>query len=134
MFRLRSFACVAGVVVAVVVGGSSRPAFAIKQFFDEFKALYVQPDSGDANVQSLAAEVETSKCNVCHVGKNKKERNAYGHALAELLDKKEDAKNIAKIKESLEKVASLPSDPKKADSPTFGDRIKEGKLPAVAAE
>ncbi|MEI6036782.1 MAG: hypothetical protein WCQ91_02515 [Planctomycetota bacterium] len=134
MFRLRSFACVAGVIVAVVVGGSSRPAFAIKQFFDEFKAMYVKPDSSDGNEKALAAEVETAKCNVCHVGKNKKERNSYGHALAELLDKKEDAKNVAKIKESLEKVASLPSDPKKADSATFGDRIKEGKLPAVAAE
>ena len=123
MFRSSIQAMVAGVVVAVVVGTSSRPAFAIKQFFDEFKAVYVKPDT------PLAAEVETAKCNVCHVGKSKKDRNAYGNALAELLDKKEDAKNVDKIRESLEKVAAMPSDPAKADGPTFGALIEQGKLP-----
>ncbi|NBV45387.1 MAG: hypothetical protein EBR86_07035 [Planctomycetia bacterium] len=117
-------------VVAVVVGGSARPAFAIKQFLDEFKAVYVKPDSNDPADKSLAAAVETAKCNVCHVGMNKKDRNAYGSALAELLDKKEDAKNVEKIRQSLEKVAGMPSDPAKADSPKFGDLIKQGKLPA----
>ena len=73
--------------------------------------------------------METAKCNVCHVGKSKKDRNAYGHALADLLDKKEDAKDVAKIRAALEKVAGMPSDPAKADSVTFGDLIKQGKLP-----
>jgi len=117
-------------VVAVVVGGSARPAFAIKQFFDEFKAVYVKPDSNDPAEKALAAAVETAKCNVCHMGMNKKDRNAYGNALAELLDKKEDAKNMEKIRQSLEKVAGMPSDPAKSDSPKFGDLIKQGKLPA----
>ena len=82
MFRSSIQATVAGVVVAVVVGASSRPAFAIKQFFDEFKAVYVKADSAEPNDKALAAEVETAKCNVCHVGKSKKDRNAYGNALA----------------------------------------------------
>ena len=132
----RSFrqAMVAGAVVAVFSCSAVRPAFAIKQFFDEFKAMYVKPDSSDANEKALAAEVETAKCNVCHVGKSKKERNAYGEALAELLDKKEDAKNVAKIKESLLKVAGMPSDPAKADSPKFGELISQGKLPGGPAQ
>lgn len=134
MFRSSIQAMVAGVVVAVVVGTSSRPAFAIKQFFDEFKAVYVKADSADPNDKALAAEVETAKCNVCHVGKSKKDRNAYGNALAELLDKKEDAKNVAKIKESLEKVAAMSSEPGKADAPTFGDLLKQGKLPGGPAQ
>ena len=92
MFRRSSFAVMFGVAVAIVLGGSAQPAFAIKQFFDEFKA-------------------------------------AYGNALAELLDKKEDAKNVDKIRESLEKVAAMPSDPAKADGPTFGALIEQGKLP-----
>ena len=128
MFGRSSFAVMVGVAVAFVAGASSRPAFAIKQFAEEFKAVYVKPGS------PLAAEVETAKCNVCHAGKSKKDRNAYGNALADLLDKKEDAKNVAKIKESLEKVAAMPSVPGKADAPTFGDLIKQGKLPGGPAQ
>jgi len=120
------------VAVALVTGASARPAFAIKQFFDEFKAVYVKPDSGAPADKALAAAVETAKCNVCHMGMNKKDRNAYGNALADLLDKKDDAKNVEKIRASLEKVAAMPSDPAKPDSPKFGDLIKEGKLPVPA--
>lgn len=127
MARSKFFPVVAGLVVACAMAASARPAFAIKQFFDEFKAMYVKPDSADAAEKALAAAVETEKCNVCHTGKSKKERNAYGEALAGLLDKKEDAKNVDKIRASLEKVAGMPSDGK--SGPTFGALIKEGKLP-----
>lgn len=129
MFGRSRLAVVLGTGVALMVGASSRPAFAIKEFFDEFKALYVKPDSGDANEKALAAEVETAKCNVCHAGSNKKERNSYGNALAELLDKKEDKKDTAKIRGALEKVAAMPSGDGK---PTFGELIKQGKLPGAA--
>jgi hypothetical protein len=129
MFGRSSLAVVLGTGVALMVGASSRPAFAIKEFFDEFKAVYVKPDSSDANEKALAAEVETAKCNVCHAGSNKKERNAYGNALADLLDKKEDKKDTAKIRGALEKVAAMPSGDGK---PTFGELIKQGKLPGAA--
>jgi hypothetical protein len=128
MIRSSRFACVVGIGLAVVVGSSAREAFAIKQFFDEFKTVYVKDGT------PLAAAVETAKCNVCHVGKSKKDRNAYGNALAEKLDKKEDAKNVEKIRKALEEVAALPSDSAKADSPTFGALIAEGKLPGGNAE
>ena len=131
MKRGRGFMMVVGMGFALVLGRFSRPAFAIKQFQDEFKALYVKPDSSDPAEKALATAVEAAKCNVCHKGKEKKERNAYGHALAELLDKKEDAKNMEKIRKALEAVAAMPS----ADGgPTFGDLIKEGKLPGGPAE
>lgn len=126
MIRSSRFACVVGIGLAVAVGSSAREAFAIKQFLDEFKAVYVKDGT------PLAAAVETAKCNVCHVGKSKKDRNAYGNALAERLDKKEDAKNVEKIRKVLEEVAALPSDPAKADAPTFGALIQEGKLPGGA--
>ena len=129
MSRSSRYALVAGAAVAIACGGSAREAFAIKQFFDEFKAIYVKPDSGDTAEKALVAEVETAKCNVCHVGSVKKDRNAYGNALADRLDKKEDAKNVEKIKKALEEVAALPSDPAKPDSPTFGALLKAGKLP-----
>lgn len=126
MVRSTRFSAVVCLVVASSTLGSIRPAYAIKQFFDEFKAMYVKADGTDAE-KALAAAVEGAKCNVCHKGMSKKERNAYGEALAALLDKKEDAKNVEKIKESLTKVADMPSDGK--SGPTFGSLIKEGKLP-----
>jgi hypothetical protein len=121
-----SFAVVVGMVVAGVAVAWSSPALAIKQFADEFNAVYVKEGT------PLAAEVEKAKCNVCHVGKSKKDRNAYGQALAELLDKKEDKDNKDKIRQALETVASKPS--AGAGSPTFGDLIKDGKLPGGPAE
>lgn len=119
------------VAVAIVSGGLARPAFAIKQFQDEFKAVYLKPDSSDPAEKALVTAVEAAKCNLCHKGKEKKERNVYGHALAELLDKKEDAKNMEKIRKALETVAGM----KSADGePTFGELIAMGKLPGGPAE
>ena len=115
-----------GIVVALGAAASGGQAFAIKQFADEFTAMYVEDG------KPLAAEVEKAKCNVCHVGKSKKDRNAYGEALAELLHKKEDKSNKEKIRKALETVAAQPS--AGAGSPTFGDLIKEGKLPGGPVE
>lgn len=127
--RGRLLAVIAGLAMAVVTVSAARPAYAIKQFFDEFKEMYVKAD-GSAEEKSLAEAVETAKCNVCHVGKSKKDRNAYGEALSELLDKNEDKSNVEKIRASLEKVAGMES----PDGGTFGDRMKAGKLPAEAPE
>ena len=121
-------ALLVGAAVALACAGAAREAFAFKEFSEEFKAVYVKPDSSDAAEKALATEVEAAKCNVCHMPSSKKERNAYGKALAELLDK-EDKKNVEKIRKALEDVAAMKSDPANAASPTFGALIKEGKLP-----
>lgn len=125
MNRTRMHAFFFGLGVALLCGTMARPAWAIKQFQDEFKDLYVKEGS------PLAAEVERVKCNVCHVGKDKHDRNAYGKALDERLDKKADKENKDKIRKMLEEVAALPSDPANPGSPTFGALIKEGKLPVA---
>jgi mono/diheme cytochrome c family protein len=122
MSRLTRSTPVLCLAAAVIAGSAATPAFAIKQFFDEFKAMYVKDGT------PLAEAVGTAKCNVCHKGSSKKERNAYGEALDALLDKKADAKNVEKIKEALEKVAAMPS---KAGGPTFGELIEKGELPAT---
>jgi hypothetical protein len=109
-------------------GFAGREAFAIKQFFDQFKELYVKEGT------PLAAEVEKAKCNVCHVGKKKTDRNAYGHALAELLDKKTDKDDVEKIRKALETVANESSNPDDPAAPTFGDLIEAGKLPGGPVE
>jgi hypothetical protein len=111
-----------------------QSASAVPPFKKEFDNLYLKKDSTSPADQALVVAVEKVKCNVCHKGKNKKLRNAYGDELAKLLDKKTDAKDPEKIKQALEKVAALPSDANNASSPTFGDLIKEGKLPGGEAE
>lgn len=123
-------------VLAVIVAVAAsclclevETARAIPPFKKEFDTLYVKKDSTAAPDVAFVAAVEKVKCNVCHKGKDKKLRNAYGEELAKLLDKKADAKDAAKIKDALEKVAAMPSDPANASSPKFGDLIKEGKLP-----
>lgn len=127
MTRSMKYAVVTGAVVAFLAGSSAREAFAIKQFADEFKAMYVKEGT------PLAKEVESAKCNVCHMGKSKKDRNVYGQALAERL-KKDDKENVEKIKAALQEVEKLPSDPAKPDGPTFGALIAEGKLPGGPAK
>ncbi|MFM9059450.1 MAG: hypothetical protein ACKOSQ_10065 [Planctomycetaceae bacterium] len=120
MTRSCRYACVLVPALAVIAGLAPAPAFAIKQFADEFKAAYVKDGT------PLAAAVETAKCNVCHVGKDKKDRNAYGEALDKLLDKKADKENKEKIRKALDEVAKMPS---KVEGKTFGDLIADGKLP-----
>jgi hypothetical protein len=112
----------------VCLGAAGREAFAIKQFADQFSELYVKEGT------PLAAAVQTAKCNVCHVGKKKSERNAYGAALAKLLDKKADKDDVEKIRKALETVANESSNPEDPAAPTFGDLIEAGKLPGGAVE
>lgn len=117
------------VALGMFAGLGVETASAIPPFKKEFDAKYVNKDSQDPVAVAFVEATEKVKCNVCHKGKDKKLRNAYGEALAQLLDKKEDAKNPEKIQQALDKVASLPSNPEDENAPTFGDLIKAGKLP-----
>jgi len=120
--------CVAICAAAMTALGPSS-ARGIAPFKKEFDNKYVKKDPSTPAEKSFASAAGAAKCNVCHVGKDKKKRNAYGDALDELLDKKKDAKNVQKIQESLDKVAEMHSKKGDDSSPTFGDLIKEGKLP-----
>ncbi|REK19610.1 MAG: hypothetical protein DWQ37_00670 [Planctomycetota bacterium] len=114
----------AGILLARI-----ESAHAVPPFKKEFETKYVKKSPSSPAEEALVVAVKKAKCNVCHKGKKKKDRNAYGDALAELLDKKADAKNTAKIQEALEKVSAMQSNPDDPNSPTFGDLLKEGKLP-----
>ena len=66
------------------------------------------------------------KCAACHNGgDDKKKRNDYGKALAAALGEK-DVKDPEKIKAALDRAVKEKSG---TDGKTFGDLIKEGKLP-----
>jgi hypothetical protein len=114
-----------------LLGLAATPAMAVKEFKDAFQAKYIKPDSTQANEAALASAFDQAGCTVCHApGDNKKIRNDYGKQLAKHLNKK-DKKDKAKILAALEKVAKLKSNPTQPDSPTFGQKIASGKLPAA---
>lgn len=79
----------------------------------------------------LAAQAGV-KCVACHVGEDKKNRNDYGKAVGEALLSKEvggmkNEKSPDKIKAALKKAEAGKS---AVEGKTFGELIKEGKLPA----
>ena len=121
MHRKMSWLLVVGFALALILSLAHSPAEAIPPFQKEFVKMYAPPGS------PLAAKVKKVKCNICHKGKKKKNRNAYGEALAKLLDRKKDKKNVEKIRKALKTVESLSAKP---GGPTFGELLKAGKLPA----
>ena len=104
----------AGALMAALFLGFGSSADARPNYNKAFQAKY--PD--------LAAAKE-AKCNVCHEGKDKKVRNDFGMAFSKDLDGKK-VMDAAKIDAALDKVASEPS---AVSGKTYGDLIKEGKLP-----
>ena len=125
-------------VFLVVLWLTASPAHAIKNFQDDFFARYVDPSADDPQEAArkkvlLAEAVEGAKCNVCHDGRDKRRRNAYGDELARLLDKKADAENPERVISALEAVGQIKCDPTDENSPTYGDLIDQGKLPVQPA-
>lgn len=117
--------------VLALIGLTASPAMAVKEFKDAFKAKYIKSDSTAANDVALAQAFDQASCAVCHAGgDNKKIRNDYGKQIAKLVHK-EDKKDKAKIKAALETVAKLKSKASDPKSPTFGEKIASGKLPAA---
>jgi hypothetical protein len=116
--------------VVALIAMTASPASALKEFRDAFKSKYVKPDSKEANDVALAAAVDQTSCGICHAdAKNKKLRNVYGKQLEKLISKK-DKKNKDKIFKAMDKVAEMKSKATDPKSPTFGDKIASGKLPA----
>lgn len=75
--------------------------------------------------KQLSAHMDV-KCNVCHEGEEKKNRNHYGNVLKEKFGEK-NLKDPEKIK-----AAFLAAEKEKSaiEGKTFGDLINEGKLPS----
>ena len=67
-------------------------------------------------------------CAVCHVA-GFGPRNQYGSAI-NLLVTGNDREDFARKREAGRRVSDIPADPSLPDSPTFGDLIKQGLLPA----
>lgn len=128
------FCLILGAVASVV---TADQAFAIKPFMEVFIANYNVKEPKTDSEKALAAAVAEVKCNLCHEGKSKKNRNAYGAAMDELVDKKEFVAAQKEDKEKAQKefteiLVKLEAE-KSPTGETYGELIKAGKLP-VAAE
>ncbi|HWC90281.1 MAG TPA: hypothetical protein VG433_11510 [Pirellulales bacterium] len=111
---MAGFLTLAGAVAVAVCLGFGSSADARPNYNKAFQAKYAD----------LAAAKE-AKCGVCHQGMDKKVRNDYGKAFGKDLDGKK-VMDAGKIDAALDKVATEPS---AIDGKTFGDLIKDGKLP-----
>ncbi len=78
-----------------------------------------------AKYPALEAAAKEAKCNVCHMGDDKKMRNDYGAAMGKHLPGK-NCKDEAAITAALTKA----EDDKNSSGKTYGEIIKSGKLPA----
>ena len=119
-------------LLAVNLAGS---AVAVPLFSKHFTKMYVD----EAKNKDFAAKVKAEKCNVCHYGKSKKNRNDYGVALSKLL-KKNDYKTSRvkaepkKVEEELNAAFKKVAEVKNKAGKTFGELIKAGTLPGTAPE
>ena len=115
----------------VLLGLLASSAWAVKPFQDQFYRLYLDRQSADSDAVAYAARVRDAKCNLCHVGNSKKNRNTYGMQLAKRLDAKEDKGNAERIRTVLQQVAQRKSKPDDANAETFGQLIAAGYLPGA---
>ncbi|MBA3313258.1 MAG: hypothetical protein M3552_16090 [Planctomycetota bacterium] len=88
--------------------------------------------------ENLKELIDEKKCFVCHPkGDDKKVNNDYGDALKKALGEK-NVKPPEKLDEALSKIekepSKVPKEPGGKDMKTFGELIKEGKLPGTNEE
>ena len=117
-------------IVPVVIAIASR-AGAYPQFQKAFQEGYLN-SLKDKKVAETMEKADV-KCLVCHQGKQKKNRNAFGKEVGKLL-KKKDVKDNEKIVAGLKKALEMHVDPKNDKSETYMDRLMAGKWPGGTIE
>ena len=123
VWKVRALAVLGLMIAGMLFVGSNehasaRPAYP-KYFIKEYK--------------NLEEQAKKEKCNVCHYGKSKKNRNDYGTALSKEILKINKKGNVKE--DDFDKCAKLVEKEKSSvEGKTFGDLIKEGKLPGKEPE
>jgi hypothetical protein len=116
-----SLKAVAGLVLAlagIVCLMSARQAEARPQYLRVWLKTY--PDLAQKS------DVKSLKCNVCHLGAKKTNRNDYGKAIVKALDGKKNVKDEEKFTDVLKTAAKE----KNADGKTYGEVLEAGELPS----
>ena len=104
--------------VGLMLSTGASPASARPKYKMAWDAKYLKEGSA---IQKALPEGK-STCNVCHQGKDRKNRNEYGAAIGKALGEK-NVMDVEKINEALGKAEK--EKPKGKDK-TFGDLIKDG--------
>ena len=117
-------------LAAVALVWTTSSATARPQYKKEFDAIYVKDKDS-----KIAAAAKEAKCNNCHYGKSKKNRNDYGKALSKHVNKKvfnQLKKNKAALAKKVQDALKAVLKEKSSSGETFGKRIQDGKLPGTA--
>jgi len=113
----------------------ATPALATNEFAKEWKDHY----AADGADKAFVAASRKAGCNVCHVkGEKKTERNEYGKAIKEFLDKDEFTKewckeNPEKAKELIVAGLKKAGEKNSTDGKKFAEKLSAGELPATDA-
>jgi hypothetical protein len=113
--------------------GVARPSAAVVQFYMQYKKDFL--DNHKDKEYAAFVNKATNRCFVCHQGKkSRKNHNAFGKHLVELLDRRKDIRDKEKIAAAIRKVVEMPIDPKDEKGEKYIDRIKASKWPAGELE
>jgi hypothetical protein len=114
-----------------VLGVFTQSAFALPAV----AKLWIEDAYAKSPVVEAAKE---AKCNVCHFGTSKKNRNDYGQALSSLGVTKENYDALKgdqdKLNAALKDMFKKCEAAKSVSGKTFGELIQAGKLPGTAPE
>lgn len=110
-------------IVLAVAGGlvvlAAQVSIARPTYFKRFRTKYPKV------INNAPKEI---RCNICHYGKSKKNRNDYGTAMRRLMKGKPPVKGDQKIDAMLKKTEDVK---KPGTNMTFGDLLRAGKLPGT---
>jgi hypothetical protein len=109
---------VCGLAVAFVLSAFSSVSEARPPYLKEFLGTY----------EKVKKEGEATKCNVCHYGESKKNKNDYGKAVGAALG----GTNIKEAEKVVEALKKAEKEKSSVEGKTFGDLLADGKLPGTA--
>jgi hypothetical protein len=110
--------------LGLLVATTPRPAQARPTYLGWWLETY--PDVAKKN------DVKTAvKCNVCHFGTSKKNRNDYGKAITKALAPKKNLKKTDENKDLFNEALKTAAKQKSAtEGKSFGDLLDAGELPS----
>ena len=123
----RHLAIVAAAGIGLLTAGQAAGLPPIWEAWEE-KYLSENPALKEQVLLRAQVQVSGGTCMVCHHMHDKKRYHPYRAAIAKLLHR-DDWWDKAKIRQALDAVDQMQIDPKDENSPTFGDRIRSGRLP-----
>lgn len=99
------------------------------KFWRQWEKYYTDPDSTDPAEQAWTQKVRKARCTVCHVGRDKKNKNHYGMWLSRYLDRDAHQDDNRRIIKTMEVVENASADPNDEDGISFGELFRQKRLP-----